>query len=130
EWLIERLALVAAIEHVTAFLGNWVLNAQGLDTCDADPRMLDLVRWHGAEEVEHRAVAYDVYMHVDGRYARRVRTYLVSSLVLSWLFIRGVKHLMKADPQVPDGVKPRWRDLARGKRRDMTPGYLDVFRWS
>lgn len=128
EWLIERLAVVAAIEHVTAFLGNWVLNAKGLDTCDADPRMLDLVRWHGAEEVEHRAVAFDVYQHVDGRYSRRLRTYAISSVVLTWLFVRGVKHLMAADPAVQ--VKPRWRDLVRGKRRDMTPGYLDVARWS
>jgi predicted metal-dependent hydrolase len=128
EWLIERLALVAAIEHVTAFLGNWVLNARGLDEVGADPRMLDLLRWHGAEEVEHRAVAYDLYMHLDGRYGRRIRTYAISSLVLAWLFIRGVKSLMKADPAVT--VKPRWRDLSRGKRRDLTPGYLDVLRWS
>ncbi|MGO4255165.1 metal-dependent hydrolase [Marmoricola sp. RAF53] len=130
EWLIERLALVAAIEHVTAFLGNWVLNAKGLDKVDADPRMIDLLRWHGAEEVEHRAVAYDVYVHVDGRYSRRIRTYAISSLVLTWLFVRGVRALMKADPATPPGVKARWRDLVRTKRMDVTPGYLDVLRWS
>lgn len=130
EWLIERLAFVAAIEHVTAFLGNWVLNARGLDRVDADERMVDLLRWHGAEEVEHRAVAYDVYMHVDGRYWRRVRTYAISSIVLSWVFLRGVKALMAADPAIPAEVKPRWRDLSRGKRMDITPGYRDLLRWS
>ena len=45
EWLIERLALVAAVEHVTAFLGNWVLNTPALDAAGGDPRMLDLLRW-------------------------------------------------------------------------------------
>ena len=27
--LVERLAIIAAIEHITAFLGDWVLNAKG-----------------------------------------------------------------------------------------------------
>lgn len=128
EWLIERLAVVAAVEHVTAFLGNWVLNTPALDEAGGDPRMLDLLRWHGAEEVEHRAVAYDVFMHVDGRWFRRVRTYAVSGVVLLWLFFRGVKHLMKADPSVKG--RPHWWSLIRSKRKGMTPGYLDLLRWS
>ncbi len=49
EWLVERLALVAAVEHITAVLGNWILNSPALDAAGADPRMLDLLRWHGAE---------------------------------------------------------------------------------
>lgn len=128
EWLIERLALVAAIEHVTAFLGNWVLDTPALDEAGGDPRMLDLLRWHGAEEVEHRAVAYDVYMHVDGRYFRRIRTYAISGVVLLWLFFRGVKHLMKADAAVKG--RPHFWSLTRTKRKGMTPGYLDLLRWS
>jgi len=128
EWLIERLAFVAAIEHITAFLGNWVLDTPALDAAGGDPRMLDLLRWHGAEEVEHRAVAYDVYMHVDGRYFRRVRTYAVSSLVIVWLFFRGSKHLMKADAAVKG--RPHWWSLIRTKRKGFTPGYLDLLRWS
>jgi len=66
EWLVERLAAIAGIEHLTAVLGDWVLNSPGLDAAGADPRMLDLLRWHGAEEVEHRAVAFELYMHLMG----------------------------------------------------------------
>ena len=55
EWLRFRLSLIAAIEQFTAVLGNWVLDADGLDLADPDPVMLDLLRWHGAEEVEHRS---------------------------------------------------------------------------
>jgi len=70
-WLMERVAIIAAVEHYTAFLGNWVLNAEELDRRGADPTMLDLLRRHGAEEVEHRSVAFELFMHVDGSYLRQ-----------------------------------------------------------
>lgn len=66
EWLRFRLSVIAAIEQFTAVLGDWVLHAEGLDRADADKIMLDLLRWHGAEEVEHRAVAFDMYQHCCG----------------------------------------------------------------
>ncbi|GGM53661.1 metal-dependent hydrolase [Longimycelium tulufanense] len=128
EWLVERLAIIAAIEHVTAFLGQWVLDARALDEIGADPTMLDLLRWHGAEEVEHRSVAFDLYMHVDGRYLRRVRAMLVVAVVMSWLWARGVRFLMRTDPHLRGLIKPRWRDLRRTRRLGRTPGYLDVLR--
>jgi predicted metal-dependent hydrolase len=126
EWLIERLALVAGIEHITAFLGNWVLNSSGLDRANADPRMLDLLRWHGAEEVEHRAVAYDVYMHLDGRYLRRARSYALAAFGVIWLWGRGVRYLMANDPTLVPREKARFRDLVRTGRQDRTPTYLDI----
>jgi uncharacterized protein len=126
EWLVERLAVIAGIEHLTAFLGNWVLNSPALDKAGADPQMLDLLRWHGAEEVEHRAVAYDVFMHLDGRYLRRVRTYAVPGVVLLWLWIRGVRYLMAHDETLVPAQKARFRDLVRTKRLGLTPGYLDM----
>jgi predicted metal-dependent hydrolase len=128
EWLIERLAIVAGIEHVTAFLGNWILNSPALDVAQADPRMLDLLRWHGAEEVEHRAVAYDVFMHLDGRYLRRARTYAAAAFALCWLWGRGVRYLMAHDPALTPRRKARFRDLVRSGRRGLTPTYGDVLR--
>jgi len=130
EWLVERLALIAAIEHITAFLGNWILNSPGLDAAEADERMLDLLRWHGAEEVEHRNVAYDTYMHVDGRYVRRVRTHLVAAGAFGYLWIRGVKFLMENDPTLQDRKKARWRDLLISKTKGLTPGYAELLIWT
>jgi predicted metal-dependent hydrolase len=126
EWLVERLALVAGIEHITAFLGNWILNSPALDAVQADPRMLDLLRWHGAEEVEHRAVAYDVFMHLDGRYLRRVRTYTIAAAVFAWLWARGVKHLMANDPTLQPKQKARLTALLRTGRKGLTPTYRGI----
>ncbi|MCX4693674.1 metal-dependent hydrolase [Streptomyces sp. NBC_01408] len=102
-WLMERVAMIAAIEHYTAFLGDWVLNAEELDRRGADPTMLDLLRWHGAEEVEHRSVAFDLFMHVDGNYRRRARTWATGFSALVFLWQRGVRFFMENDPHLVDG---------------------------
>ena len=119
QWLLERLSVIAAIEHFTAVLGQWILDASALDAAGADPTMLDLLRWHGAEEVEHRSVAYDVFMHLDGRYFRRVRTMVVVFPVLAWLFVRSTRWLMAHDPTRPG--KPRVRDYFRAARAGRLP---------
>ncbi|MFD7897290.1 metal-dependent hydrolase [Streptomyces sp. NPDC059743] len=130
KWLLYRLAFVAAIEQFTAILGDWVLRAEGLDRAGADEIMLDLLRWHGAEEVEHRAVAFDMYEHCGGpdpaRYARRVGTMCVTAPVLLWLWISGAAYLIRHDPQlaglpryslrehnkaIGKGLLPPWREL-------------------
>jgi len=126
EWLIERLAVIAAIEHITAFLGNWILNSPALDAAGADPRMLDLLRWHGAEEVEHRAVAYDVYQHVDGRYVRRVRTYAIAAGAIVWLWGVGAKHLVDNDPTPEPQPKARWLGIFDTARKGLTPSYANM----
>ena len=59
-----------------------------LQAAGADETMLDLLRWHGAEEVEHRAVAFDVFQHLDGRYHRRVLAYVFGGPALVWLWVR------------------------------------------
>lgn len=96
-WLCERLALSAALEHYTAVMGQWVLDAEALDDA-VDPMMLDLIRWHGAEEVEHRNVAFDAYMYVDGSYFRRARTGVMASVLLVVIFAWGTAHLYRNDP--------------------------------
>lgn len=112
-WLIERVALVAAIEHFTSWLGDWGLNAKSWDA-DLDPRVLDLFRWHLAEEVEHRHVAFDLFTHLDGSYVRRARTWGIASLGLAVMWARGTAYLMSVDPELPaDKRRVRLRDVRR-----------------
>jgi len=63
-----------------------------------DPTMLDLLRWHGAEEVEHRAVAFDLFQHLDGRYSRRIRPMLVVAPGMAAMWFLGLRFLMANDP--------------------------------
>lgn len=129
-YLIERLALIAAIEHLTAFLGDWVLNAKGLDRANPHPTMLDLLRWHGSEEVEHRAVAYDVMRYFDKRESRRLRTQLIATPAIVYLWVRGTRFLMANDPELaswaPHRRKPHWSDFWAAGRRGVLPGTKEV----
>jgi predicted metal-dependent hydrolase len=119
-WLYRRLADVAALEHFTAMLGQWVLQNRTHDDIGTDPVMLDLLRWHGAEEVEHRSLVYDVYQHVSGNYVIRAFSMLMTTpLFIGW-WIAGARYLMAADPTIDQ--KWRWRDWTRAARKGLLPG--------
>lgn len=62
QWLVLRVGIIAAIEHFTGLLGDWCMNSDSWDK--GDPVVADLFRWHLAEEVEHRTVAFDLYEHM------------------------------------------------------------------
>jgi predicted metal-dependent hydrolase len=122
QYLIERVCVVAAIEHYTAFLGQWVLDARKLEAAGADPVMLDLLRWHGSEEVEHRSVAFDLYQHLSGAYVRRVWNLLVVGPIFIWLWVRGVRFLVKNDPALRGtNVKASWSGAMRASLRGLLP---------
>ena len=126
-WLVTRLSAIAAIEHFTAVLGDWILNySAALDAGGTDPAMLDLLRWHGAEEVEHRSVAFDVYQHVSGNYARRLVSMVLVSIALTIGFIIGGSMLLSADAT----TKQRFtlRAFRRAGRRGHLPTYSFALR--
>jgi uncharacterized protein len=77
-----NLAGTAACEHFTAILAEGVLEGGVLD--EAHPEMRRLLLWHAAEEIEHRAVAFDVFARAGGTYAQRM-----AGLALVTLFLGG-----------------------------------------
>jgi hypothetical protein len=118
-WLNVRLAGIAAIEHYTAVLGEWILAQEGLDAADPDPTMMDLLKWHGAEEVEHRSVAYDLYQHLCGSLALRRA---VSQVVFPGLIAvvwGGAVALYDEDPYVHD--RRFLRSYLRAQSRGQLP---------
>jgi predicted metal-dependent hydrolase len=118
-WLYRRLADVASLEHFTAVLGQWVLQNKGLEEAGADPMMLDLLRWHGAEEVEHRSLVFDVYRNVSGSYFIRAFSMLMTApLFIGW-WVAGARYLLSNDESID--VKFRWRDWRRAARKNLLP---------
>lgn len=76
-----KLAATTFMEHFTALLAEQLLedkDFQGL----ADPEMIKIWQWHALEELEHKAVAYDVYELVGNRYSERVAATAASLVVL------------------------------------------------
>ncbi|MBL1074457.1 metal-dependent hydrolase [Nocardia sp. 2] len=126
QWLNERLGLFAGMEHFTAVIGEWLLEAKVLEELGMDPTMLDLVRWHGAEEVEHRSVVFDAYMHVDGGYARRARTGILASGMLLPLFVISTAYLYRKDPS-PDKGGFWLRQFAGATVRGVIPRFTTFF---
>ncbi|WP_420034575.1 metal-dependent hydrolase [Streptomyces sp. cg28] len=130
EWLRHRLAVVAAIEQFTAVLGDWVLHAEALDRAGCDAIMLDLLRWHGAEEVEHRSVAFDMYQHCGGtglpRYARRVAAMAVTAPVMLYLWAWGAAYLIRHDPQLTGRLRYSLAEHNRAARKGLLPAWRDL----
>ena len=111
--LCDRLWLIAAIEHYTAVLGDFALNCPWEDH-GADPTLVDLFRWHGSEEVEHRNVAHEVAVHFHDSYLARIRAMGIAVTMIAGFFQRG--------RLVPVPHRPRTRTSAGGGSRGCGPG--------
>ena len=59
---IASLAATMALEHFTAILAHELLG-DPRHLQDADPEAAALWRWHAIEEIEHKGVAYDTWLH-------------------------------------------------------------------
>ena len=119
-WLDLRVAIIAAIEHYTAVLGAWALEADGLDAARADATMLDLIRWHAAEEIEHRAIAFDAARALGIGWLRRQLAYALVAPIFWYVWIAGTRFLARADPS-PERTRPSWRRLYIATRRGRLP---------
>ncbi|HYW15974.1 MAG TPA: metal-dependent hydrolase [Allosphingosinicella sp.] len=77
---IVNLAATMALEHFTAILASELLgDPSHLE--GADPQSAALWRWHSIEEIEHKGVAYDTWLHATRHWTRRKR-WMVKSLVM------------------------------------------------
>jgi predicted metal-dependent hydrolase len=63
------------------------------------PEMVRFWRWHAAEELEHKAVAFDVFKAAGGGYLLRIFSAMAALLLLALPFNRIVRRMLKEDPQ-------------------------------
>ena len=99
-----RLAVTVACEHFTAIMAEDAL--AGGDLEGAHPVMRQLLEWHALEELEHKAVAFDVLRAVHPSYALRVTGMALAALLLGGFWVQATRALL-----VQDGLT--LRDAAR-----------------
>ena len=108
---IASLAATMVLEHYTAILAHELL---------ADPRHLEgadeaereLWKWHAAEEIEHKGVAYDTWLHATRDWSRWKRWSVKAKVMLfvtSHFFpdrFKGALHLLEQDGIT--GARAKW----------------------
>jgi predicted metal-dependent hydrolase len=109
-WLETRvpaklnLAGTAAAEHFTAILAEGAFAQGVLDA--VDPKMKRLLAWHAAEEIEHKAVAFDVLREVDPSYAWRMAGLVYATTMLGGFWLWATIVLVRQE-------KMTWADFKR-----------------
>jgi predicted metal-dependent hydrolase len=108
---IQNLADTAATEHLTAIMAE-CLFANKAVMGQADARIRAIYAWHAIEEVEHKAVAFDVMQKVAKcSYVRRVVSLLGVSFGFSLYALVVTNYMLKVDGQ---GLWQRALTMARG----------------
>jgi len=92
----EQLGVTAAMEHITAVLAQCILNnPTWLEQIHPGVRPLWL--WHAIEEIEHKAVAFDLYKTMGGSDNQRRLLLFSGSLYLAFYTARFTWRFLKQD---------------------------------
>ncbi len=108
---IASLAATMALEHFTAILAHQLL-ADPAHLVGADEETANLWRWHACEEIEHKGVAYDTWLHATRHWPRPKRWKVKAKLMLivtrNFLVDRtqGALELMRQDGVT--GIRAWW----------------------
>ncbi len=109
-----RLSVTVALEHMTATLAEMALTDKFLD--GAHEQMARLLRWHAAEEIEHKAVAFDVLAEVDPRYWVRAAGMFLGLAFLFTFWGIGTQKLMRQE-KLERGAFRQFRRQAQAMRK-------------
>ena len=135
QWWASRkwlLATAAGAEHVTAFMGQDFLTRPETWSRNTDPNLNALWKWHATEEVEHKAVCFDVYQLISGlKWRRRLALLLVSIPTLA--LVTGIQlYLLHRDGLLlRPGIWARYARFMLGRHgylRQLTRQFWRYFR--
>ncbi len=109
---ILNLAVTMALEHYTAIMAQQMLG-DPRTFAGAEPAQLNLWSWHAIEEIEHKGVAYDTWLHATRDWTRwkrwKVRSLMM--LIVTMRFwpkrVRGMLELLRQDGLTGWRVKAR-----------------------
>ena len=127
----HALAVTAATEHFTAMFAEWLLaHPEVLE--EAEPRLRTMWLWHSAEELEHKAVAFDLYTAAGGSHAWRTRWFRRVTLMFLGDLMRQTVANLRHEGQLWKWTT--WRSAARvllgpgGLIRGNWPAWRSYFR--
>lgn len=94
----DQMAITGAAEHLTAMFGDLVLrNPEIMER--VHPTVRPIWIWHAIEEVEHKAVTFDLFEAVDGDYVRRIYGYVLALALVGGFSVYGTLLFMWNDRQ-------------------------------
>ncbi|MBT7610918.1 MAG: metal-dependent hydrolase [Bacteriovoracaceae bacterium] len=93
-----NLSITAGLEHITALLAEISLEENFLD--EAPQKIQDLFNWHAAEEIEHRAVAFDVLKEVTRSYSKRIQGIIIGYIIISSFSALTTTYLLYQDKEL------------------------------
>jgi predicted metal-dependent hydrolase len=105
-----RLAITVCMEHLTSILAEHFLEQpEVFDELEAPARQLML--WHAVEEIEHKAVAFDVYMECvgDRELLQKVMGFAIK--IFFWRMFSFTAILMWQNKKIPS-----WREIKEFKQ--------------
>ncbi|MBC7985464.1 MAG: metal-dependent hydrolase [Sphingomonadaceae bacterium] len=79
--LIASLAATMCVEHFTAIMASEILS-NPRHFAGADEEAAAMWRWHALEEIEHKGVAYDVWLHATRSWPRLKRWKVKAQVML------------------------------------------------
>ena len=132
---IASLAATMCLEHYTAMLAHELI-ADPAHLAGGDPEAVKLWKWHALEEIEHKGVAYDTWLHATRDWGRFRRWWVKSvvMLVTTWRFFtgrtRGMLELLRQDGLTGWRIKARlfWYAFGRpGMARKVAGQWLSFF---
>ncbi|MBA4758785.1 metal-dependent hydrolase [Sphingosinicella sp.] len=132
---ILNLAVTMALEHYTAIMAQRMLG--DIDYWKgADPELVAMWKWHAIEEIEHKGVAYDTWLHATRDWSRwkRWKVKAIMMLLVSREFwkkrFQGMLYLLKQDGIEGPGAWARvlWFWFGRpGVVRKLVPAWAAFF---
>jgi len=128
--LPKRVALgaTAFLEHLTA-TGAHLLFSEPEIAARMHPETLRFWRWHAAEELEHKAVAFDLLRACGGGYLLRIFSAFVALALLAYPFAAIARRQFRADPTpITPAMRREARALQRQINRTQTRLLLDYFK--
>lgn len=107
------LSVTVALEHYTAMLAESGFHNQGKYNLPDDMR--ELMMWHAAEEIEHKAIPFNVLKEIDDSYWLRIGGMVVATIGLASFVALGQMILISQDKELDWKSVPQYfRQFAAG----------------